>query len=140
MEIIKHPGAALIVPFLDKDTVVFIRQYRPAINGYLWELPAGKLDGGERPVTCAKRELIEECGYEAVRIKRVGHIFNAPGYATEKIVIFKATRLKKTKRALEEDEVISVKPMKRKEILRLFRKGAITDAKTICALSMCGVI
>ncbi len=137
-EIVQHPGAVLIVPFLDKDTIVLLRQFRPVIGKYLYELPAGTLDPGERPVVCAKRELIEETGYAAGRMRMIGAIYPVPGYSTEKITIFRACDLSKTVRDVQKDEVIRFQAIRREKIRRLFAHGKIPDAKTVCALSMCG--
>ena len=140
LEVIKHPGAALVVPFLDKNKIVFIRQYRPVINSYIWELPAGTLDKKESPLKCAKRELIEEIGYSAKRCKRIGYIYPAPGYTSEKIIIFAAKGLKEVTSSKEEDELIAVKIFNQKQIRRLLKSGRIVDAKTICALKLAHIL
>lgn len=140
LEVIHHGGAAVIVPFLDNNRLVMIRQYRPVVDKYLWEFPAGKLDGRERPSDCARRELIEETGYRAGKFKRLGYIYPAAAYTTEKITVFKATRLKKAESAAEGDEIISVKILTKREIITLLRKGAFIDAKTIACLALCGII
>lgn len=137
-EMIKHPGAALIVPFLAKDKVIMLRQLRPVINSYIYELPAGTLDKNELPAVCARREIIEETGYSAGKIMLLGKIYPVPGYSTEKIFIYKAERLKKTERIAEPDEVIESLVFTKTEIKRLFKRGRIIDAKTICAFTMCG--
>ncbi|MFA5388783.1 MAG: NUDIX hydrolase [Candidatus Omnitrophota bacterium] len=137
-EIVKHPGAALIIPFLSKDKVILLRQLRPVIDSYIYELPAGTLDKNEAPLSCARREIIEETGYSAARFTRLGEIYPVPGYSTEKITIFKAELLKKKERIPEEDEVIEHFIFRKKEIRRLFRSGRIVDAKTICAFALCG--
>ncbi len=137
-EIVKHPGAALIVPFVTKDSVILLRQLRPVINSYIYELPAGTLDKGESPLKCAKREIIEETGYSAAKFTKLGEIYPVPGYSTEKIIIFKAEGLKKRERTPEKDEVIEQFIFDRKKIISLFRSGKIIDAKTICAFAMCG--
>lgn len=137
-EMVKHPGASLVVPFLDKDTIIMIRQLRPVIGSYIYELPAGTLDVGESPLECARREIIEETGYSARRFSPLGSIYPVPGYSTEKIFIYKATGLKAVSRKPEEDEVIEHKAMTRPAVKRLFARGKIADAKTICALAFCG--
>ena len=159
LEIIEHPGAVLIVPFLDSDRVVMIHQFRPVLNTYLYELPAGTLNPGERPLACAGRELIEETGYRAGTLTKIGKIFPVPGYSTEVITIFKAEKLlrcpidfgchcndtggKFNQKQLwqkDPDEVIKVRPMTRSQIKNLFHLGRITDAKTISALAFCGIL
>lgn len=139
-EIIKHPGAALIVPFLTKDKIIMLRQLRPVIGQYIYELPAGTLDKNELPAACAKREIIEETGYSTKKITLLGKIYPVPGYSTEKIFIYKAEGLKKVTQAIEPDEVIEILVFTKAQVKRLFKSGKIVDAKTICALAMCGWI
>jgi len=140
LEVIKHPGAVLTVPFLTKEKIVLIRQYRPVINSYIWELPAGVLKKGEDPLKCAKRETVEEIGYGYGRWKRLGFIHTAPGYTNEKIIIYEAKGLEKVGAKKEADEVITPRILSRKKIGRLFRSGKIMDAKTICALKLSNII
>ena len=140
LEIVKHPGAVLIVPFLTKDKIVLIRQYRPIISSNIWELPAGTLSENEAPLSCAKRELVEEIGYRAQEWKKIGYIYPAPGYTTEKILIYKARKLKKCSTDLQDDEVITSRIVSKKSIKNLFKTGRIIDAKTICALTLSGVL
>jgi ADP-ribose pyrophosphatase len=139
-EMIKHPGASLVVPFLDKNTVIMLRQLRPVIGSYIYELPAGTIDKGEPPLACAKREIVEETGYKAGRLRLVGSIYPVPGYSTEKIFIYRADRLKAVQRRAEDDEVIEHMPLTRSAIGKLFRQAKIVDAKTICALALCGLL
>ena len=140
IELIKHPGAVLIVPFLSKDKIILIRQFRTVIGSYLWELPAGTLKKGEIMAFCAKRELIEETGYEAGTFRRIGFIYPAPGYTTEKIIIYKATGLKKVQAKTEADEIIESRIFSKNEARKLFKAGLINDAKTICALKLANII
>ncbi len=137
-EIIKHPGAALVIPFLPNDKIIMLRQLRPVIGSYIYELPAGTIDKGESPLECAKREIVEETGYSAGKMKRLGSIYPVPGYSTEKIVIYKAEGLKPRPRHAEKDEVIELKILTKASVRRLFKSGRITDAKTIAALAFCG--
>jgi ADP-ribose pyrophosphatase len=136
-EMIKHPGASLIVPFLSKDKMIMLRQLRPVIGSYIYELPAGTLDKNESPLSCARREIIEETGYSAGKFTLLGKIYPVPGYSTEKIFIYKAERLKKKERVAEKDEVIESHIFTKSRIKDLFKRGRIIDAKTICALTFC---
>lgn len=136
LEVVDHIGAALIVPELGPDKILILRQFRPVINEYLYELPAGTLNKNESAVSCARREIVEETGFAAGNLTRLGEIYPVPGYSTEKIVIFKAGRLFKKIVAAEKDEVIQVKALTRSQVRKLFKKGMIKDAKTICALAM----
>jgi len=101
----------------------------------MYEFPAGTLERGESPVTCARREIIEETGFHAKKLTRLGKIYPVPGYSTEMIAIYKAEALIKKERIIQQDEVIRVKIMTKKEIQNLFASGKIVDAKTICALA-----
>lgn len=137
-EMIKHPGAALIVPFLDKNRIIMLRQLRPVIGKFIYELPAGTLGANEPPIACARREIIEETGYSAKNFRRLGMIYPVPGYSTERIVIYAASGLKEMERIPEKDEVIRTRLFTKRAVRRLFKNGRITDAKTIAALAMCG--
>ena len=138
VDIVRHPGAALIIPFLSGDTIIFIRQFRPVLGRYLYELPAGTIDRDERPIDCARREIVEETGFSAGKISEVGKIYPVPGYSTELITIFRAKELKKAKTAQEPDEIIKICLFKKSQVKRLFKKGQLCDAKTISALAFCG--
>jgi len=138
-EIIKHPGAALVVPFVSKDRIIMLRQLRPVIGSYIYELVAGTLGKNEKPLACARREIVEETAYRAKRFTYLGMIYPVPGYSTERIYIYKAEGLSPVAdHVAEPDEVIRTIVMTRQEIGRLFKAGKITDAKTIAALAMCG--
>ncbi|MCX5707524.1 MAG: NUDIX hydrolase [Candidatus Omnitrophica bacterium] len=138
LEVVDHIGAALIVPVISQDKILLLRQFRPVINGYLYELPAGTLNKKESVIACARREIVEETGYSAEKFSLLGEIYPVPGYSTEKIAIFKAERLFKKEVAAEKDEVIQVKVFNRSQIKKLFKKKKLKDAKTICALAMAG--
>ena len=140
MEMIEHPGAALIVPFLSPNKIIFLRQYRAVMKKVLYELPAGTTSPGESPLACARRELPEETGYSARKIKKAGFIYPVPGYSTEVIHIFMAEGLKPQKAEKDFDEIIQTVVLSRAQVRRLFRQGKIHDAKTICALAFCGLI
>ncbi|MCX5680474.1 MAG: NUDIX hydrolase [Candidatus Omnitrophica bacterium] len=137
-EIIKHPGAALVIPFLSKKKLIMLRQLRPVVGSYIYELPAGTIDKGESPLECARREIVEETGYSAGSMKRLGSIYPVPGYSTEKIVIYKAQGLSPRHRHAEKDEIIELKIFTQGDVRRLFESGKIVDAKTIAALAYCG--
>ncbi|MBI4846135.1 MAG: NUDIX hydrolase, partial [Candidatus Omnitrophica bacterium] len=94
LEIVKHPGAVLIVPFISKNKIIMLKQYRPVIKKYIFELPAGTLAEKEKHLICARRELKEETGYIAKKFVRIGEIYPACGYTTERIIIFTAFDLK----------------------------------------------
>ncbi len=138
VDVIEHPGAVVIVPFLSRDAIIFLHQYRPVLGRYLLELPAGTLDKNEQPLACARRELIEETDHTARVFTRLGRIYPVPGYSTEVIHIFKAQKLTPQAGTKDADEVIRTKLLRRSEVNKFFRAGRITDAKTIAALGFCG--
>lgn len=133
-EVIEHPGAACIVPMLDKETVLLIEQWRIGAKRPLWEIPAGTLDAGEDPLACAARELKEETGYTAGSIEHLFTMFPSPGILDEKMHIFIATELTKGEQALEEDEEIRVKPFSFRDLRIQLKANNIKDGKTIAAL------
>jgi ADP-ribose diphosphatase len=139
LEIIRHPGASAVIPLLgDPDaadpTVVLIRQYRHAAGGYLYEVPAGRLNDGEDPAECAARELAEETGYRAERVERLFSMFTTPGFTDERIHVFRAIGLTEGPSAQEEDEILNVEPMPLSTALALIKKGGIDDAKTALSI------
>ena len=140
VEMISHPGAVCIVPFLDPNRIVLMRQYRPVLKTYIYELPAGTVDEKENLLVCARRELREETGYIAKRWKRLGKIYPLPAYSNEQILIYKAEMLRLAQTDRDEDEIIEVKPMTLAQVRRLFLAGKIIDAKTICALTFSGIL
>ncbi len=135
---IEHPGAVIIAPFLDKNTVVMMRQFRPALKKYIYELPAGTLDPNESLATCARRELIEETGFRTKKLTKLGQIYPVPGYSTEIIHIFKAESLVQGEAEPEVYEVIRLIPMTKPQVQKILKKGKLMDAKTICTLALCG--
>jgi ADP-ribose pyrophosphatase len=130
-ETIQHPGAVVIVPIMDHSRIVLVRQYRHAIGRELLELPAGTLKPGERPATCAKRELAEETGWSARRWRRIGGFFAAPGYTDEWLTIFLAMGLSATTAQPDVDEDVCPVPMSFRSALAKIRSGDICDAKSI---------
>ncbi len=134
LEIISHPGAAAVVPFLSDDRILLLRQYRHAAGGYIWEIPAGKLDPGEEPRACAERELAEETGYRARRIEQTGVILTTPGFTDERIYLFSAYDLEPGVTAHEVSEVIELHEVPFEEALAMVDRGEIIDAKTLAAL------
>jgi ADP-ribose pyrophosphatase len=144
LEIVRHRGAAAVVPLAprggamrpDAVTVFLIRQYRYATGGWLWELPAGKLDGGEDPGACAARELEEETGLRAERLERLGSIWTTPGFSDERIHLFLATGLRPGRRELEAHEFIECHEIPMAEALARVEAGEIRDAKTVAGLLM----
>jgi len=136
LEVVRHPGAAAIVPLHEDGTITLIHQFRHAGGGMMVEVPAGKLDDGEAPELCAQRELREEVGLEADSLQRIGVIHTTPGFTDERIFLFLATQLKDVGAAPEESEYLKPWRMPLAEALKMVVEGDITDAKTICALML----
>ena len=141
LELIRHSGAAAVVPFLDdpnepEPRVLLIRQFRYAADRFLYEVPAGRLDGGELPIDCARRELLEEAGCTAASIQPLGGFFTTPGFIDEFIHVFLATGLTHGPATPEADEFIHPVSHTLKDGLRMIDRGEIVDAKTIIALLM----
>lgn len=139
LEMIRHPGASAVVPFLsdpagDDPQVMLIRQYRYAAEGYLYEVPAGRLDANETPDQCARRELREETGCKAERVEHLVTIYTTPGFTDERIHLFMAVGLTHGEVAREADEFIEVETMTLSRALSLVERGEIQDAKTALAL------
>lgn len=134
LELIRHPGAAAVVPMKDDRTVILIRQYRHAAGGFIYEIPAGKLDPGEDPRHCAARELEEEIGYRAASFELLSSIFTAPGFADEVIHIFKGSGLTPGQQKLDRDEVLEVMEFPLEKALAMIQDGTIRDGKTIVGL------
>lgn len=134
LEMIRHQGAAAVVPIDEENNVLMVKQYRYAASGWLLEVPAGKLDNNEPPEECATREVEEETGYKPGELIEMGWIFTTPGFTDERIWLYLAKDLKQTKQNLQTDEVLTVEKMPFRDAFQLALKGDIHDAKTVCAL------
>lgn len=142
LEIIRHRGAVAVLPIYRPGewsggtgaAVALLKQYRYAAGGEIWEVPAGKLDGGESPEACAARELEEEAGLRAGELRRLTTIFTTPGFTDERIHLFLALDLRSGRAAPEASEFLRRQDVPVREALHLVGRGAIVDGKTICAL------
>lgn len=135
-EIVRHPGAVAILPINDRGEIYFVRQYRKAIDMELLEIPAGKIENGEEPKNCALRELQEEIGFTADKLTFIGEFYTSPGFADEKIYIYKAEELTQSRLKMDEDEFINIIKCDKYEAIEMIKKGMIKDAKTVLALSL----
>ncbi len=135
-EIVVHPGAAAIVALMndgeDKE-VLLVEQYRKAIDGPILEIPAGTIEEGESPEECAKRELIEETGFQASKLDKLIEYYPSPGFSSEMIHVFKASGLKKVSDAEAE---LSIKFVRLEELRAKIRNGEIKDGKTVIGVLM----
>lgn len=139
LEMIRHPGAAAVVPFLEDPggpdpLVVLIRQFRHAANGYVWEVPAGRLDPGETPEQCARRELEEEAGLVAHELRWLTTIYTTPGFTDERIHLFLAHQLEPGAPRPEADEFVEIHRLRWSAVLGLICQGEIVDGKTLASL------
>ncbi len=133
-EVVEHRGAVAIVPMMDHEKVVLVRQYRQPVGGTLLEIPAGTLDKGEDPFNCARRELMEEIGYFPNKLTEMFHSYLSPGYSTEMLHTFLAEDLQPAQENRDADEFIEIVTVNLRDAIELIRNGEIIDAKTICGL------
>ncbi len=133
-EYIRHPGAAVMIPVLENGHLVMERQYRYPLGMELLELPAGKIDAGEDPMESARRELLEETGYHAGRLTRLGKLHPCIGYSDEVIHIFLAGELTFQQEQQDKDEFIETFEISLEDALAGIRSGTITDSKTITGI------
>lgn len=139
LEMVRHPGASAVVPFLtdpsgDDPQILLIRQFRHAADAFIYEIPAGKLDGEEDPRVCAERELREETGCSAEKIEHLCTFYTTPGFTDERIHAFMATGLKRGDTAHEKDEFMSLATVTVSRALEMIRSGELNDAKSALAI------
>lgn len=139
-EVVRHPGAVVILPLTDKREVILVRQYRHATGEILLELPAGKRDGGEDPLTCAQRELEEETGYKVSELRVLSSFYTSPGFCDELIYLVLAKGLIKGKACPDEGEFIDVLTLPLEKAVRMVLDGEIKDAKTGFGILACSCL
>ena len=133
-EVITHPGSVVVLPVLRDRRILMIRQYRHAARQFLWELVAGRIDEGESVLRAAARELIEETGYRAKRFHVFLDMFPTPGFVEERMFVVEATGLSAGEAEPEEDERITAKAFRHKEVEKMIREHKLHDAKSIAGL------
>ena len=145
-EFVRHPGAVSVLPFLvlshdnfREHKVILVRQFRYPVEETLLEIPAGRLESGENPEETAKREMIEEIGYQVGELRHISTFYTTPGYTNEVMHLFFAYLLEKTEAQPEQDEVLEIETLTLGEALDQVEKGEIKDGKTIAALVLAAV-
>ncbi len=134
-EVVEHPGAVAILAIDNEDNLIFVEQYRQPAGKVLLEIPAGKLEPGEDPEDCARRELSEETGFHAGKIKRINSFYPSPGFCNEIIHLFEASELIEAEPlTTDPDEIIVLKKFSLTQCNRLIKEGIIVDGKTIIAI------
>jgi ADP-ribose pyrophosphatase len=133
-EVVTHPGSVVVLPVLPDGRILLIQQYRHATRQYLWELVAGRMDGGETPRESAARELIEETGYRAKRFRVFLDVFPTPGFLEERMYILLAEELTAGEAQPEEDEKIVSRAYNRKQLEEMIRNGKLRDAKSVAGI------
>ncbi|WP_139489266.1 NUDIX domain-containing protein [Brevibacillus dissolubilis] len=133
-EIVNHPGAVAVIPITDDGQMVCVRQFRKPLERSILEVPAGKLEKGEDPLECAKRELEEETGYQASQYTHISSFYTSPGFADEILHLYMATGLTAGESRPDEDEFVEILHLTLEEAKKLHETGEIRDAKTVLAL------
>lgn len=136
-DVVRHPGSVVVLAVADGPrgaSVLLECQYRHAAKGFLWELPAGRIDRGESALAAGRRELLEETGYSARRWKRALHFYSSPGFLDETMTVYLARGLKAGRARPEADEAITVRFFPLSSAVRMATRGAIRDGKTLTAL------
>jgi 8-oxo-dGTP pyrophosphatase MutT (NUDIX family) len=133
-EFIHHPGSSGVVPILKTNSILLIRQYRPVLRDFIWEIPSGTMLPGESPLECAKRELREECGFLGKKFEKFGEILIAPWYSDERIYLFMATELIPCEQNLDEDEILTTHFFPFDHVVEMIDRGEIQDAATMIGI------
>jgi ADP-ribose pyrophosphatase len=133
-DIIVHPGSVVVMPVFDDGRILLIRQYRHSVGEFLWELVAGRKEPKETPAAAARRELIEETGYRAKRLRKLMRVVPTPGFVNEWMWIFAAEGLSEGAAQPEEDEKITPRIFTLKEAMKMIQRGNLRDAKSICGI------
>jgi ADP-ribose pyrophosphatase len=138
VDVVRHSRSVVLVPVPEPGKVILVRQYRYAINAFLWELPAGSVDEGESPEEAARRECHEEIGLVPSTIVRLSAMYPTPGYCDEEMVFFRLSGLEKTdeQAAVDEDEDIEAKVFELRDAREMVRRGEIQDMKTLAGLTL----
>lgn len=140
VDVVRHRGSVVLIPQPATDEVVLIRQYRPVLKKWIWELPAGSLDPGERPGPAARRECEEEIGLRPGRIEKLGAFYATPGFCDERMIFYRCTNLVRPRRPRvgDEDERITPRTFTLDDAWTLVERGLVVDMKTVIGLVLIG--
>ena len=138
-EVVEHPGAVAVVPITTEGNIILVRQFRHPIGQVILEVPAGKLDPGEDPADCAGRELAEETGFMANKLRKLTSIYTTPGFSNEIIHLYLAEDLIESDKQPDEDEFIHTEVFTPEQIHQMITSGEICDAKSLVALCLAGI-
>lgn len=133
-DLVVHQGSVVLLPIFPDGDILMVRQYRHAIGASIWEVVAGRVEQGESRPAAARRELMEETGYTASRVRQILEIFPSPGYVTERMWIFAATGLRKGTAQPEEDERITARKLPLAALEKMIRRGSLHDSKSVAAI------
>ena len=133
-EIVEHKSASAIVAVNEKNELLLVKQYRKAVEEFLYEIPAGIINIAEEPIECALRELQEETGYKAKKIEQIFEFYTSPGFSNEKVFLFKAEDLTFISTKFDEDEYIETISASKDEVKKLIETGRILDSKTLIGM------
>ena len=135
-EIVEHPGGVAVIPIVDNDSLILVKQYRKAVEKFLLEIPAGKVEINEEPRVTAIRELKEETGYSTDKMEYLMEFYRSPGFTNEKIYLFLATDLVKGEASPDTGEFIEVEKFKIDALIKMIERGEIIDSKTIIGINL----
>lgn len=133
-EVVEHGGSVVLLPVLPDGRILLVRQYRHAVGNFLWELVAGHIEPGETPRAAARRELREETGYQARRLRRLFDFYPTPGFVSEKMVLYRASGLRPGRARPESDEALELRAFTRAQLRRMVRRGELRDAKSLVGI------
>lgn len=133
-DVVTHNGSVVVLPVFPDGRILLVHQYRHSVGEYLWELTAGRIDPGEKPLQAARRELCEETGYRARRFVKLFKAFPTPGFVAEFMIVYAATGLTPGAARPEDDEVITVRAFTVRQLERMMRRGTLRDAKSIAGI------
>jgi len=133
-DLVIHPGSVVVLPVFPNGDILLVRQYRHSVGCFLWELVAGRIDGGESPLAGARRELAEETGYTARRFRKLLDVFPTPGFLSEHMVVFSCHGLKAGLPRPEEDERLEARRFTLRQLERMMRSGRLRDTKSIASI------